>query len=139
MVPFPSGVPRFPPGVDGNVPVSLKCAVFLPQVWSGVVPVTLRCAVFPPRCGREWCQFPSGVPCFPTGVVGSGASFLQACRVFPQVWSGVRPVVGAYVSAHLQRLGMNSTGSPFQPITFQLHDNGAGKQGQEQVSRNRGW
>ncbi|XP_018014352.2 calcium-activated chloride channel regulator 1 [Hyalella azteca] len=45
--------------------------------------------------------------------------------IYGKVWSGRGPVVGAQVEAMVQRLGMNSTGSAFQPLVFTLHDNGA--------------
>ena len=42
------------------------------------------------------------------------------------MWAGLRAVINAEVTAVVQRMGINSTGSEFQPIAFQLNDNGAG-------------
>ncbi|XP_045617959.1 calcium-activated chloride channel regulator 1 [Procambarus clarkii] len=46
--------------------------------------------------------------------------------VYAQVWCGGSPVVSARVEAQLQRLGLNSTGSRYSPISFLLLDNGNG-------------
>ncbi|XP_053629799.2 calcium-activated chloride channel regulator 1 [Cherax quadricarinatus] len=46
--------------------------------------------------------------------------------LYAQVLCGESPVVGARVEASLQRLGTNSTGSRYAPVTFLLLDNGSG-------------
>ncbi|KAF2362984.1 von Willebrand factor type A [Trinorchestia longiramus] len=60
-------------------------------------------------------------------IVSSNTSYASGpVVVYGKVWAGRSAVVGAQVEAFVQRLGMNSTGSSFQPLSFLLHDNGAG-------------
>ncbi|CAL4183763.1 unnamed protein product, partial [Meganyctiphanes norvegica] len=47
-------------------------------------------------------------------------------KVYAKVSVGSAGVIGGKVEAVLQRLGLNSTGSPYSPLVFTLYDNGNG-------------